>query len=256
VAVSLDQPEQNLVGVVIPLHQEERIAKALSLAIREHLTHFPESFFVLVCDSCTDSTESILESEFSGNDRVLITQSELSKGYGNAITHGFACVAKLGIEWCVVTDSDLSNPLRQIEVFYQVISQNESYSHVSLVKGNRFSSAKPSLFGLPLRRLLMTCSGNFLSRVLLLNRFSKDPTNGFRAMKVDLRIRLDMTESGFSSITEELYKTVVAGGEVADAPASLHYDESLRKESSFTFNVETYFSYLKWILKLSRIRRK
>ena len=236
-------------AVVIPLHQEEKIAPELARRIMNFLESDSRWTFVLVCDNCTDDTYERLTKDLGKETRCAIVESTLNKGYGNAVNFGCNYALESGFEWALITDSDMSNPLSENTKFFDAISTLVPEDGVALVKGNRFFKFPPALQAVPISRMFLTCTANVICRILLKSRITNDPTNGFRAINLRFRKNLAITEPGFGSIAQELAMIVDRGGRVIDVDTQLRWDEAIRTSSQFTFNFGTYKSYLYWIMK-------
>jgi glycosyltransferase involved in cell wall biosynthesis len=235
--------------VIIPLHQEEKIASELARRILNFLEFDSNWSFILVCDNCTDRTYDILVRILSQNARCAIVENTLNKGYGNAVNFGCNYALENDFEWALITDSDMSNPLSENQKFFDAISSLVPEDGVVMVKGNRFFKFPPALHAVPFSRMILTCTANLICRILLKSRITKDPTNGFRALNLRFRKNLAITEQGFGSIAQELALIVDSDGKVIDVNTHLRWDESIRNTSQFTFNFETYKTYIYWIMK-------
>ena len=244
----------SVVFTLIPIHNEEEIALSFAKKVLEDLHRSNAAHYLLVLDSCTDLSERILKDCLGSQERVHIILSKRSKGYGNAISEGIEFAKEnFGCEWVIISDCDLSNPIKEHDSFRDQINNIFHVDSVVIIKGSRFLSSKPGLVGLPLKRHVMSVTGNRIARFILLNRFSSDPTNGLRAVRTSFRLNYNFHEPSFASIVEEIYIAVSNDFEIWDIPSELRYDLALRKTSSFSFNFKTYFSYLKYIF-LSTLR--
>ena len=237
-------------AVIIPLHQEEGIAQELGMKILASLAENRKLNYILVCDNCTDNTSIFLSAILRNEERAHVVPSNRKKGYGNAINFGCEYALEKGFEWALITDSDMSNPLRENSKFLYEISDVNPEERIAIIKGNRFHRFPPALYEVPIRRMILTTLANIFCRLILNSRGGgKDPTNGFRAVNLEFRAKLPTREQGFGSIVEELALTLNANGQVLDLSTELRYDEAIRRTSQFTFSFETYKSYMYWVFR-------
>jgi glycosyltransferase involved in cell wall biosynthesis len=244
----LKSNETKISSVVIPLHNEIVIVSPLATSIKEFCQSNSEIVFLLICDNCTDGTYEKLHSTFANNDQVMVLSNQGKKGYGSALRFGFSRSYKLGFEWAIAIDSDLSNPLSEVKKIHDWILSKKKIelSKYAIIKGNRFSNVIPSFKSVPFYRLLLSTSANKLSKFLVLGA-SSDPTNGFRAVNLKWYIAQSFEEVGFESIMEEVYFAIKDRKLIADVTTELRYDQALRPESSFTLNQRTFRGYLRYL---------
>ena len=114
-----------------------------------------------------------------------------------------------------------------------------------IVKGNRFSGLMPSFNSVPIHRLVLSTLANRISRILVLGA-SRDPTNGFRAVRLEWINSNKFNETGFQSIMEEVYFALKDKKLIVDFKTELRFDQALRHESSFTLDRKTASGYLKY----------
>ena len=129
------------------------------------------------------------------------------------------------------------------------ILKQASNPRVVIIKGNRFNSVKPDFIGVPLKRLILSKAANKFTRILG-SSYSKDLTNGFRAVNLKWFMNENFKESGFSSIMEEAYKAISGGNLILDFKTSLRYDIAIRPDSSFTFQPKILLSYAWYTVKI------
>jgi hypothetical protein len=93
----------------------------------------------------------------------------------------------------------------------------------------------------------MSRFGNALARVLF--RFGvSDCTNGFRALRTSLAVRLRLRETRFPVIVEELYCCVFAARGVAEVPVTLTTRGGELRPTSFGYRPGVLWRYLKYAL--------
>lgn len=236
------------VAVVIPMRNERSIAEALLCQLTDSLRKNSAQVFFLVCDNCDDGSYEFLSSENNKHEDIIILNHVGTHGYGSATRVGLDFALAKGFEWAIVIDSDLTNSLIDVSLLGALILNN---SHLVseqsvIIKGNRFYGLKSALRSAPFPRIFLTLSANILSRILTF-QISKDPTNGFRAIRLKWYAKYVWHEPGFPYILEELYRAVKTNHEVQDFSTNLDFKAALRISSSFSFNKETAKGYLKYL---------
>lgn len=236
------------VAVVIPIRNELSIADALLFNLTESLRSEPTQVYILVCDNCDDGSYEFLTSQKNRRSNIIVLNHVGLNGYGVATRVGYDFALRKNFEWAIVIDSDLSNPLNDVSLLRTILNGDSSLasSRSVVIKGNRFHNIQSTFQSAPFPRIFLTLSANILSRVLTL-QISKDPTNGFRAVRLSWYAEQKWVESGFSSILEELYRAVKTNGQVQDFNTTLDFSGALRISSSFTFNKETVKGYLNYL---------
>jgi hypothetical protein len=238
---------------VIPIRNEEIIIERLHDEIINFVTIFNNLNFILALDNCTDNTESILNRVLK-NEKIVVIKSNSKPGYGNIIRQAFKKADSMGFEWALVIDSDLSNPLEEIIKVENEI-RNLHDTQVVILKGNRFSKLKPDFIGVPAKRFFFSTSANIFTRIFG-SKYSNDLTNGFRAVNLDWFRSQNLIENGFPSIVEEAYEALKSGGKIKDFKTILRYDQALRVESSFTFDLKLLINYSKYVIKIWTLNRR
>ena len=76
-----------------------------------------------------------------------------------------------------------------------------------------------------------------------------DATNGFRAIKVKHYSNIMLYDDGFSIIVEELFKFKnFKKLKIINIHVKLGIRDTVIKKSSFTYDIKTIFSYIKYIM--------
>jgi dolichol-phosphate mannosyltransferase len=197
----------------------------------------------LVDDSSTDNTKEIIDN-FITNDFIKTIRTPNNLGYGGAINFGLTHLTTLNFNWGVVMDSDMTNPFEDLsQIYLSIISDNCDY-----IKGSRKKKGGGTI-GRPYYRRFLSEFGNLVARFFCYFIIS-DPTNGFRAIKLNLFKKLYVEDNSFSAITEELFQVIANRGVLKEFPTVLRGDRALREESSFDFRLAMFLRYLYWVVKL------
>ena len=152
---------------------------------------------IAVDDGSSDRTREVLEQLARRRDRLVVEAHERNGGYGAALRTGAEAAHRLGLDWVLFMDSDLTNPPSDIPRFADLIDGPVDY-----IKASRFEPGG-SMSGVPSRRRFLSVAANRVSR-LVAGRGVSDPTNGFRAIRTDAFLKMPLVERGFAIIMEEL----------------------------------------------------
>lgn len=235
------------VAVVVPMLNEEAGVADCVRSISAVLERLEASTaLIVVDDGSTDATRDILH-DLSPDNRLVILSHDSRQGYGRALRTGAREAERLGFQYVLFMDSDLTNPPEDIERFVPEMQRG-----IDLIKGSRFR-AGGGMVDVPFKRRLMTNTARFISRSMF--RVGVDDcTNGFRAVKTAVFNRMPLTESGFSVILEEMYHAKRAGCTFANVPTVLYNRSDDQRPSLFAYNYRTLTQYLMYALKASFVR--
>jgi hypothetical protein len=135
-------------------------------------------------------------------------------------------------------DSDLTNSPDDLPRFADVMSAG-----VDVIKATRFRSGG-RMVGVPWQRALTSRVGNLIASLLFRLPVS-DCTNGFRAVRTSLLLRMHLRERGFPVIMEELYWCRFLTTSYAELPVTL---TSADRPTSFRYRPSVFASYLRYPL--------
>jgi dolichol-phosphate mannosyltransferase len=231
------------VGVVIPIYNEAKILIKLIENFTSYTKDKQNFYLFLIDDSSTDISKEIIYS-FLPNEFIRTIRTPKNLGYGGAVNFGLTHLTSLNFDWGVVMDSDMTNPFEDLSKIYMSVIQGDC----DYIKASRKKKGGGTI-GRPYYRRLISEVGNLVARIFCYFIIS-DPTNGFRAIKLDLFKNLNIEDKSFSAITEELFQVIANGGVLKEFPTVLRGDRALRDESSFDFRIAMFLRYLYWVLKL------
>jgi len=100
----------------------------------------------------------------------------------------------------------------------------------------------------PWQRRAISFWGNKIARLLFCLPLH-DLTNGFRAVKTSILNKIELRENGFAVIMEELFLTKSFIHSYAEVPYVLTSRSKDAGQTHFTYNLRTYFTYLKYAIK-------
>lgn len=159
-------------SVVIPCFNEEPRLRSTLETILSYLEQRDRVFEVIVVDDgSTDRTVEIAQSYSSRHVRALRLGRHLGKGA--ALKSG---VAESQGEWILLTDADLSTPIRELEEL------EEHAGDLDLVVGSRAAKGSRITRHQPFYRELMGKTFNLLIRLLGVSGF-RDTQCGFKLLR-------------------------------------------------------------------------
>ncbi len=231
--------------IIIPMYNEERIAKQSLETIISYADELPSDTSVLVVnDGSKDDTEKIVKAIIRerGNSIMKLVSHDKNQGYGAALKTGMHYAAEQNYDYALFMDSDLTNHPRYLKSFYKKIEAGCDY-----IKATRYANGG-AIKDVPRMHRIMSAFGNKLAR-LLYGLPLTDLTNGFRAVKVDLLRKMDLKEPGFTIIMEELYLAKFMTDSFCEIPSELTSRSAGQGKSKFSYGPGTCFRYLKYPLK-------
>ena len=237
-APSDNQPS---LAIVVPMYNEIAGAERCIRRIGEIMpTLGIPVTLIVVNDGSTDGTgEAIDGLRNEGLPFVVVHQD--NRGYGGALVRGGQEATTLGLTYCLFIDSDLTNPPEHIARF--VPAMREGFD---VIKGNRFG-AGGTMAEVPMNRRVYSVGGNIVAR-LLFRVGLDDCTNGFRAIRTGLFVKMPLKQRGFSVIVEELYWAKRWGLSMTSVPTTLSSRASDLRPTMFAYKPSVLWSYLKFAL--------
>ena len=101
--------------------------------------------------------------------------------------------------------------------------------------------------GVPWKRAVISRMGNRVAR-LMFGIGLRDCTNGFRAVKTSILSRMNLQETGFAVIMEELYNCRFLARTFCEVPVVLTNRQADQRSTSFAYTPATLAKYLKFSL--------
>lgn len=230
--------------VVIPMYNEEASAERCARAVCETLEGLPyRTALIGINDGSTDGTGDILRRLAPEYDKLIVLTHGKNAGYGRALRTGIARAVADGFDYALFMDSDLTNDPRYIPDF--VAKMLEGYE---VIKASRYCSKRAAVSGVPAYRVIISAIGNRIASFLYGLPIT-DCTNGFRATKVSVLSKMDLTESGFPIIMEELYYAKFLANSFCQIPTKLTSRTEGQRASSFVYRPGVFYRYLKYAIK-------
>lgn len=235
-------------GVVIPMLDEEAGASRCVDAVLPELERLGrESRLIAVEDGSADRTREVLQQLMTDRERLVVEVHERNSGYGAALRTGAKAAQRLGLDWVLFMDSDLTNPPSDISRFAALIDGPVDY-----VKASRFEEGG-SMQDVPAGRRVLSVAANRVSRLAAGGKVS-DPTNGFRAIRTDAFLRMPLTEPGFAVIMEELVWAKRLGLRSTSLPTVLTSRDETLRPTAFGYSPSLLARYGRYTLRLAADR--
>jgi dolichol-phosphate mannosyltransferase len=229
-------------AVVIPAYNEEAGVEACVAAVDEVLSKLPNrTAIVVVDDGSTDATARRLDAIRPNHPRLVVERHPENRGYGAGLRTGTLAAAERSFDYVVFMDSDLTNDPAYLRDFAERMSDG-----FDVVKASRYVRGG-GVRGVPAWRSALSWLGNRVARSLF-RLPVRDCTNGFRAVKTQLLASVELHESGFAVIMEELYRLRTLAKSYAEVPIVLTARAGDLRASSFSFGPRAMARYLKYPL--------
>jgi dolichol-phosphate mannosyltransferase len=245
----MDEPVPSF-AVVIPAYNEEAGIEACARAVDSALAGLANrTALIIVDDGSRDGTAARLAGLDPRPERLVVVNHPANRGYGAALRTGTLEAERLGFDYVVFMDSDLTNDPRYLRDF-----AGRMAAGADVVKASRYT-AGGGVDGVPPWRVAVSRVGNGVARVLF-GLPVRDCTNGFRAVRTDLLTSVDLRENRFAVIMEELYRLRPLASNYAEVPIVLTARDDGQRASSFSFGPRAMATYLKYPLLAARDRIK
>ncbi len=231
-------------AIIIPMYNEQEVAAESLVTILPFVRELPDTTFVIVDDGSKDATASIV-SRFIQKEAVIpieLLRHENNQGYGAALRTGIRYAQTREFDYVLFMDSDLTNHPKYLKLFYTKIAEGADY-----IKATRYRKGG-GMDGVPWKGRAFSRVGNLIAQALFRTPLS-DITNGFRAVKVDLYKDVELEESGFAIIMEELYRLKPRIKKYAEVPYILTSRASDQGKSHFHYNFQTMLTYLSYAVR-------
>lgn len=230
--------------VVIPMYNEEIGAERCVREMLKVVARFEGAVGLLtVNDGSRDRTLEILEKLKLEGLKFNVYDQTPNQGYGKACLNGALEAHRLGAEFALFMDSDLTNDPQLIAPFLEIL-RSQRYD---VVKASRYLRGG-GMQGVPWRRQLPTIVGNRIARFCF-GMGIADCTNGFRAVRLSMIEDMKLQELGFPSILEELYHLKLKGARGTEIPYTLTKRLEGDENSKFSYKPDVFMRYLKYCLK-------
>jgi glycosyltransferase involved in cell wall biosynthesis len=225
--------------LAIPVYNEN---KSLEKTIVELSVGSSDYKLLFIDDGSTDGSSDTLNS-FKGKYEFEVLGHQINLGYGAACRTGATWAFANGFEWIIFADSDLTNP--PIEIIN--LSKRLLSSNFNIHKANRMPSESLVVVGTKYRHILSTFAKYFTN--FFVGHDIQDPTNGFRAIRLDLYQQFRLTANDFSLIMEEVYEYIRLDAQVCNFDSCLGVRDEDQRLSSFRYSKKLVTRYIYWSIR-------
>lgn len=224
------------------MYNEEAVAAACIETVMKTISKLNTFTTLLVVnDGSRDNTERILqEKQKKYRSKLIVITHKKNKGYGAALQTGMKTALKMGFEWCLHMDSDLTNNPKYIPHFIKHISDK-----YDCVKASRYIKGA-KIVNVPTYRRVISVVGNYIAS-LIFGIGIKDCTNGFRMVRLEKIRGLHFKENNFSIILEELYYLKKRKAKFTEIPYTI--TARTNSKSHFTYKPKIFYDYFKYVIK-------
>jgi dolichol-phosphate mannosyltransferase len=228
-------------AVVVPMFNEHANVRRCVTAIVHALARLPNrTALIVVNDGSQDGTGDALAAMRTDESPALeVVTHATNHGYGAALVSGTRHASALGFDYSLFMDSDLTNSPEDIPRFVEKMSEG-----VDVIKASRYA-AGGRMAGVPWQRAAVSRVGNLIARRLY-GLAVRDCTNGFRAVRTEILMQMELRERGFPVIMEELYWCRFVARSFAEVSVTL---TNAARGSSFRYTPVVFFAYLRYPLR-------
>jgi len=215
--------------VIIPVFNESRTIGQLVAQIRQHGLEA-----VVIDDGSRDNSAQIAR-----DNGAVVLISSLNEGKGSALIKGFDYALANGFDAVIAMDGDGQHLPENIPSFLEAAENSEA----EMIIGNRMSETSEMP---PLRFLTNKFMSWFLS--FLAKQRIPDTQCGYRLMKRDLLLRINLTTYKFETESEIIIKAARLGYKIYSLPIKTIY----RHERSRIDALRDTVRFIRFIIKEMR----
>jgi dolichyl-phosphate beta-glucosyltransferase len=199
-------------SVVIPaFNEEKRIAPTLA-AIHDYLKKNAEQFEIIVVDDgSSDNTAAVVSAAGAEKGSIRLLSGAGNRGKGFAVRRG---ILEASGDLILMSDSDLSTPIEEVEKFLPWIEQG-----YDIVIGSRALKESDLIRRQPLYRQSMGKVFNLLVRTIVLGGFH-DTQCGFKMFRAGpaKKIFSSLKTEGFAFDVEAILRARKIGCRIKEVP--------------------------------------
>jgi dolichyl-phosphate beta-glucosyltransferase len=200
------------ISVVIPaFNEEKRIAPTLA-SIHDYLGKNAERFEIIVVDDgSSDKTAEVVSAVGAEKESIRLLSDPGNRGKGFAVRKG---ILEASGDLILMTDSDLSTPIEEVEKFLPWIEQG-----YDIVIGSRALKESDLIRKQPLYRQSMGKFFNLLVRTIVLGGFH-DTQCGFKMFRSGpaKKIFASLKTEGFAFDVEAILRAKKIGCRIKEVP--------------------------------------
>tara|TARA_B100000212_G_scaffold119733_1_gene89533 strand:+ start:22962 stop:23699 length:738 start_codon:yes stop_codon:yes gene_type:complete len=229
--------------IIIPMYNEQDNVNLCVKTICSFIEEINNKCELLVIDDGSeDETAKRLQELKKIYKNFTVKTHQKNLGYGSANQTGIQYAYKENYEYVLFMDSDLTQDTKYIFDFIELMNNN-----VDFIKATRYTNSGGAQ-GVPLFRKIISQIGNLVAKIFL-NLPLTDYTNGFRAIKTKLVFNIKHEENGFAYLIEEVNKISKKTNSFGEVPYILKVRANSHSKSKFSYSLDVYLSYLKWVFK-------
>jgi glycosyltransferase involved in cell wall biosynthesis len=231
--------------VVIPMYNEEEVAEECIDEVMKTIVNIKDQVgFIVVNAASKDNTKQILKIKKRQYTNLHVIHLSENSGYGGALIEGTKVAKKLGYEFVIFMDSDLTNDPKDIPRFLSEINDE-----IDCVKASRYIKGGGTK-NVPYYRQIISIVGNRFAS-LFFGIGIHDCTNGFRMVRISNLDNINFKERSFAIILEELYKLKKMNSDFTEIPVVL--SSRTNTKSSFTYSIKIFYDYSKYFIKATLV---
>ena len=252
---AIREPRQSRIIVVLPAYNEEANIGNLLLGIFESLTDEHLGFTIIVVDDgSSDRTLQILE-EHGGEFPLIVHRHEQNQGLGATIREGLRQAAEVASQRDIIITMDADESHTPGLMIRMVRMIREGYD---VVIASRYQSGS-RIYGLSLRRRIISRLGSLLMRILFPIPGVSDYTCGYRAYRAEALKQAYsqygdslVNQNGFQCMVDILLKLRRLPLIFGEVPLILRYDLKLGQSKMNLTRTSLQTLRLLWTRRLGR----
>ena len=228
-------------AVIIPMHNEEGNVPGIVLEVNRALSdNGHRADIILVNDGSRDNTAIEIKEAGREHSNIIVLEHARNAGFGAALRTAIQEAVKRRYEFAVFMDADFTMHPGYIHHFYEKMAEGYDF-----VIGSRFLEGG-GMKNVPVWRKLYSLAGRAVFRICFRLPLT-DYTQGFRAIRTTVLAKMELMETGFPILIEEIYQARKYTDRFSEIPFVLTCREI--GSSKFNYTPKVLWDYLKYALK-------
>lgn len=238
-----EAPKRLRLCIIVPVFNEGAVLRNnLETILREAEKLPVDSMVVAVDDGSKDDSPEILRTLSARYSHSMFRTLllPLNRGYGAACRQGASFAIANDFDYALFMDSDLTDDPKYLGEFVARMQAGWDY-----IKTTRHIP-EGGYRDVPLKRRIISTAGCLLTRVASGLPLT-DLANGFRAVKVDVLRKMELTEDNFGLILEELMKARRFTNRFCEFPRVQGVRTEDARASAFRYDLKTLWGYFRYL---------
>lgn len=232
--------------VLLPTINELQNIKVL---IPQLVKTFPDATILVIDDNSNDGTYKYIELLQLNFPNIQLIMRKSRQGIGSAHLEGMKYASKLGFDYLITMDADLTHRIADAEMIYTELKNRD------VVIGSRYLQ-KSNMNDWPLHRIILTHLGHLTTRIFFGSNIDMSSgLRGYRVKSLDLKLleKECPVNYDFFFVSVLVFKKYKLS--ISQVPATLNNRTYGRSKMSFILTMQGSMKVLFYAFRLVRIHK-